>query len=298
MNAAVIDIGSNSVRLLIVDGAGREMVRDVAITGLGSGVDETGRIGPTGYEATMRVIERYAANVREHDAATLEAVATSASRDAANGSALMDDIERVLGTRPRVIGGDVEAVLAFGGATARLPPRDRKLVIDIGGGSTEFVFGALEPTYVTSIDMGSVRLTDRRVLRRPVPPDMIEAVRAECVRAFAPVELPAKPDRAIGVAGTFTSLAAIAMDLDRYDRDVVHGSALRIDDVHRLVESLARLTVTETERIPSLDPARAPVVFAGAVVAEQAMAHCGLDAVTISEYDLLDGLAASALARR
>jgi len=297
VSAAAIDIGSNSLRLLIVDDDGGEMVRDVTITGLGSGVEQTGRIDPARYDATMRVIERHAAIIGQHDVTTLEAVATSASRDAANGPALMDDIERVLGARPRVIGGDVEASLAFQGATAALAPGDRKLVIDIGGGSSEFVFGTGEPSYVSSIDMGSVRLTDRCVSHRPVPADVIDAARAECKKAFSPVELPATPDLALGVAGTFTSLAAMAMDLDRYDRDMVHGSVLRIDAVEALIELLAGLTVAETARIPSLEPGRARVIFAGAVVAEQAMVRCGLDSATISEYDLLDGLAAIALAR-
>jgi exopolyphosphatase / guanosine-5'-triphosphate,3'-diphosphate pyrophosphatase len=297
VSVAAIDIGSNSLRLLIVDDDGTEIVRDVTITGLGSGVEQTGQIDRPGYDATIRAIERYAATIGEHDVDTLEAVATSASRDAANGNDLMEDIERVLGTRPRVIGGDAEAALAFAGATTMLPAGESKLVVDIGGGSTEFVFGRDEPTYVSSVDMGSVRLTDRCVVDRPIPADVIEAVRAECHKAFAPVAIPGAPDRALGVAGTFTTLSVMAMDLDRYDREVVHGSVLRIEAVEHLVEMLAGLTVEETARIPSLDPGRARVIFAGAVVSEQAMVRCGLDAVTISEYDLLDGLAAVALAR-
>ena len=292
----MIDIGSNSLRLLIVDDDGAQIVREVAVTGLGSGVEQTGRIDRARYDATMLVIERYGKIIAEHGVESLEAVATSASRDAANGTALMDDIERVLGGRPQVIDGEHEAILAFSGATAALAAEEHKLVIDIGGGSTEFVFGTVSPIYATSIDMGSVRLTDRCIDRRPVPVGTIERARAECADAFASVELPASPEIAIGVAGTFASLSAMAMRLDRYDRDAVHGSVLGIDMVRELVESLSRMTIDETADIPSLDPGRARVIFAGAVVCEQAMVRCGLDAVTISERDLLDGLAAAALA--
>lgn len=297
MSVAAIDIGSNSLRLLIVDDDGREVVRDVTITGLGRGVDQTGRIDRVAYDATMLVIQRYASVIGEHDVAGIEAVATSASRDAANGAELMREIERVLGVAPRVIRGEVEAALSFTGATAALAPGGGKLVIDIGGGSTEFVFGTLNPTYTISIDMGSVRLTDRCVHQRPIPSSTIERSRAECVEAFAAVNLAERPDVAIGVAGTFSSLSAIAMGLERYERERVHGSVLHIDTVHDLVESLAGLTLEETARIPSLDPARARVIFAGAVVCEQAMARCGIEAVTISERDLLDALAAEALSR-
>ena len=296
MTAAGIDIGSNSLRLLIVDDDGTQIVRDTTVTGLGSGVEQTGRIDRARYDATMLVIERYGEIIAEHHVDSLEAVATSASRDAANGAALMDDIERVLGGRPRVIDGELEATLAFSGATAALAEGERKLVIDIGGGSTEFVFGTVSPIYATSVDMGSVRLTDRCIDLRPIPAATIERARAECRDAFASVELPALPEIAIGVAGTFTSLSAMAMGLDRYDPAAVHGSVLRIETADDLIESLAEMTIDETARIPSLDPDRARVIFAGAVVCEQAMVRCGIDAVTISERDLLDGLVAAALA--
>ena len=296
MTAAAIDIGSNSLRLLIVDDDGTQIVRDVTVTGLGSGVEQMGRIDRARYDATMLVIERYATIIAEYDVAGIEAVATSASRDAANGAELVDEIGRALGVRPRVIGGDVEAELSFAGAACGLAPEEGKLVIDIGGGSTEFVFGTVNPSCTTSIDMGSVRLTDRFVEQRPIPDGTIATARDACAEAFGSVELTARPDVAIGVAGTFTSLSAIAMRLERYERDRVHGSVLRLDTVSDLVESLAGLTIDETAHIPSLDPARARVIFAGAVVCEQAMVRCDLDAVTISEHDLLDALAAQALA--
>ncbi len=293
MSVAAIDIGSNSLRLLILDDEGCEVTRDATVTGLGSGVEKTGRFDPTTYAATMSVIERYARSVAVHGVTKVEAVATSASRDADNGPDLMDDIESVLGVRPRVISGDLEAALAYAGATSALTPRESKLVIDIGGGSTEFIFGDREPTYAVSVDIGSVRLTDRCVGGRPISTGTIHAIRRECADAFSIVEIPGVSDIAIGVAGTFTSLVAMAMELDRYDRDHVHGSVLHLGAITGLVDYLARLTLDETASIPSLDPLRAPVMFAGAVIAEQALERCALDAVRISENDLLDGLAAT-----
>ncbi len=298
MSAAAIDIGSNTVRLLVVADDGTEITREATVTGLATGVDATGRIDEPGYRATLEVIERYAGTIVAVGATKVEAVATSASRDAANGADLMDDIASILGVRPRVIAGTDEAALAFAGATGALEGRPDALVIDIGGGSTEFTAGRGEPSYAVSIDVGSVRLTDRYVESRPVPREVVDAVRLACDRAFSAVDLPGKPQVAIGVAGTFTSLAAMALGLERYDRDRVDGSVLAATDVVELVGMLAGMTVAETAAIPSLEPSRARVIFAGAVVAERAMARCGLDTVTVSEHDLLDGLVARALRRR
>jgi len=297
VRVAVVDIGSNTIRLLITDNDGRELARDVTVTGLGSGIERTGRFDRHAYEATVSAAARYRSVIATHAVSTIDAVATSASRDAGNGTALMDDIERVLGVRPTIIDGASEAALAFSGATEGQPDRAKKLVIDVGGGSTEFVFGTTDPLYTTSIDMGSVRLTDRCVLERPVRASTIEIARTECDAAFAAVSLPEIPDRSLGVAGTFTNLSAIAMHLEVYDRAVVHGSLLSVASVGELVDRLAGLTIEQTEAIPSLDPARAKVMFAGAVIVERAMIRCGIDPITISEHDLLDGLAANARGR-
>jgi len=295
VNVAAIDIGSNTLRLLIIDESGSEVARDVTVTGLGRGIDRTGRFDPDAFASTLEVIARYARLIRSTDVSAVEAVATSASRDASNGPDLMIGIERLLGLRPVIIDGASEAGLAFSGATKGLPSATTKLVIDIGGGSTEVVFGTEAPEYAKSTDMGSVRLTDRLVTKRPVPRDVLALMRDECDLAFSSLDVDAVADQSIGVAGTFTNLSAMAMQLDRYDRSIVHGSRLTLGSVTTLIDRLSHLSIAETAEIPSLDPARAPVIFAGAVIAERVMQRCDVDEVTISEMDLLDGLAAEAL---
>jgi exopolyphosphatase/guanosine-5'-triphosphate,3'-diphosphate pyrophosphatase len=164
------------------------------------------------------------------------------------------------------------------------------LVIDVGGGSTEFVVGDDAPLAATSIDIGSVRLTERLLVERPASKEQVAAATDLVRRMFAPVAIPGPPVRAIGVAGTFTSLAAIHLGLAAYDRARVDGSTLTVSDLDRLVANLSRLTIEETEAIPSLQADRAPVLLGGAVVVREAVRRCGLGRVTVSETDLLDGI--------
>lgn len=295
MRVAAIDIGSNSVRLLVIDEDGNEITRDVTVTGLGRGIEGTGRFDPAAFSATLDVIGQYAAKLESLHIDAVRVVATSASRDAANGPELMNAVEQLVGTRPEVIDGDVEAALAFSGATIGMPALQRKLVIDIGGGSTEVVFGTESPEYATSIDMGSVRLTDRLVTERPVSEVMLSQMRHDCDRAFSDIEVTGVEDVSIGVAGTFTSLSAMAMQLDVYDRSTVHGSQLDLTSVIELVDHLSSLSIASTARIASLDPARAPVILAGAVIAERVMLRTEITSITISETDLLEGVALTML---
>lgn len=295
MNVAAIDIGSNTLRLLIIDESGNEVARDSTVTGLGRGIDRTGRFDADAFASTLEVIARYARLIRSTDVSAVKAVATSASRDASNGTDLMIGIERLLGLRPVIIDGDSEASLAFSGATRGLPGASTKLVIDIGGGSTEVVFGTETPEYVKSIDMGSVRLTDRFVTVRPVPDDVLALMRDECDRTFSSLDVDRVADQSLGVAGAFTNLSAMAMHLDRYDRSIVHGSQLELTAVSELIDRLSPLSITSTAKIPSLDPARASVILAGAVIAERVMQRCEVDNITISETGLLDALAAEVL---
>ncbi len=290
MTTAAIDIGSNSVRLLVVDDDGTELARATEVTALGTGLERTGSFDADAYTATIEVITRYSATIADLGVDLVRAVATSASRDAGNGPALVADVERVLGTMPTIIDGAREANLAFAGATRGLGGGGTKLVVDIGGGSTEFVYGFDTPSYAVSVDMGSVRLTDRCIDTRPALPDQMVDARAEVDAAFAPVAVCDSPEIAIGIAGTFTSLSAMALDLEVYDSDRVHGSHLTLDVVRELTGWLATLSLSETAAIPSLDPARARVILAGAVVAERALVHCGLESVTVSERGLLNGL--------
>ena len=177
------------------------------------------------------------------------------------------------------------------GAVAGVPGPGPTLVIDPGGGSTEFVIGVMEPIMATSIDMGSVRLTERLLPERPASRERVDAAAAAVAAMFGEVELPVAPVRTIGVAGTYTALAAIHLGLAEYDRSMVHGVTLTVEDLDRLVMMLMPLTVDQTAAIPSLAPGRAPVLLGGAVVAAEAARCSGLDSLIVSEADLLDGIA-------
>ena len=202
----------------------------------------------------------------------------------------MADVSSVLGISPSIIDGAREAELAFAGATRGLEGGTSKLVIDVGGGSTEFVYGVDSPSYARSIDMGSVRLTDRCFDQRPVTEQQLADARSQADAAFVSVVIPGSPRIAIGVAGTFTSLAAMSLRLDTYDPEVVHGSSLDVGIVSSFVEWLSNLSVAATATIPSLDPARARVILGGAISVERALLHCGIETATVSERGLLDGL--------
>jgi exopolyphosphatase/guanosine-5'-triphosphate,3'-diphosphate pyrophosphatase len=295
MNVAAIDIGSNSVRLLVLDDEGVQIIRESTVTGLGRGVDTGRRFRDDTIAATLDVMRSYAASIADCGASVVRPVATSASRDAANGEELMAAISDILGTRPEIISGDVEAELAFSGATANTGGAPPFLVIDIGGGSTEFVFGVSEPSYAVSIDIGSVRLTDRQLPDRPPTALQLAEASAHVDALFSAIALPGMPRTVIGAAGTFTSLAAIDLGLDHYDRDAVHESTLSRYDLKQLIAELSVLTVDETAAIPALDPGRAPVILAGAVVADRAAVSVGADHILVSEYGLLHGVAMSLL---
>ncbi len=291
MIRAAVDIGTNTVRLLVVDGEGRDLERSYVVTGLGRGVDASGTFRADSVAHTLDVLGEYRETIHRFGAAATRAVATSATRDVSDFETFLDAAERALGFRPEVISGEEEATLSFqGGVSGGLgaPPT---LVIDVGGGSTEFVYGAEAPEYATSIDIGSVRLTDRRLPDRPVIDDQLAAARTQADTDFSEVVLPGSVGTAIGVGGTFTSLATLAMDLPRDAR--VHGTRLSSADVTTLVGVLAGMTIAETEQLSALDPARAPVILGGAIVVERAMVVAGLDAIAVTEHDLLDGIVLS-----
>jgi exopolyphosphatase/guanosine-5'-triphosphate,3'-diphosphate pyrophosphatase len=291
VTVAAIDIGSNTVRLLIIDDGGAEIAREVTVTGLGRGVDSSKVLGRPAVEATLEVIGGYAAACRDAGVDRLGAVATSATRDARNGSAVMDEIAELLGVVPEVISGHREAVLSYAGATEGLGP-GHHVVCDVGGGSTEFVEGIEAAiTWSRSYDVGSVRLTDRCLPGDPVPPERIAFARSEVDAVLSEPPVQARTDLMIGVAGTFTSLAGIHLGLDRYDRTKVHGTVMSLDDIVRLGATLATMTIAELEAIPSLDPRRAPVIVAGSIIAERALVAVSATRVRVSEHDLLDGLA-------
>jgi len=287
-----VDIGTNTVRLLVAEAGERgieDIERLVEIVGLGVGVDATGRFDPERVEAALAVLEAYGGRARELGVERVGAVATSATRDADDGAAFLARASQALGHPVEVITGIEEAALSFRGASRGLALA-ATLVIDPGGGSTEFVLGTETPRYSVSIDIGSVRLTERLLPERPAPAERVAAAAAEVAEMFGLVRLPSLPDRVIGVAGTFTSLSAIDLGLDAYDPETVHGSVLSLDALDRLVARLSALTVDETAAIPSLDPRRAPVLLGGAIVAREALRVSGLSEAMVSEHDLLDGI--------
>jgi len=290
VNVAAIDIGSNSVRLLIADTNGVEVVRDVVVTGLGSGVDRSGILAEERVGATIDALTRLTEAMSGHDVARRVAVATSASRDAVNGPDVMQRFAEVIGIGPKIITGDREAALSFSGATGGISTKGSTVVVDIGGGSTELVVGRSAVERSLSYDMGSVRLTDRVLGTRPASQGQIANAMDVVDETLGDVRWARDHDHVIGVAGTFTSLSAINLGLQTYDRAAVHDSVLTKADIGTLVNLLRGMTVEETEAIPSLDPMRAPVILAGAVVAERVLKAIGAPDITVSEYDLLDGL--------
>jgi exopolyphosphatase/guanosine-5'-triphosphate,3'-diphosphate pyrophosphatase len=293
MTVAAIDIGTNSMRLLILDDDGTEVVRRVEVTALGKGVDATGRFDPERVAETLDVMSGFGRTMRRMGVGKVSAVATSASRDAANGQEFVAEVANRIGVTPQIIGGAREAALSFAGATVGRGAGTH-LVIDIGGGSTEFILGDVAPHKAVSIDMGSVRLTDRHLAAKPVSGAALSDAHRAADEAF--VDVPGdKEALVIGVAGTFTSLAAIALDLDAYDRTRVDGTMLTLDMVDSMVERLASMSLLETARIPSLDSKRAPVILAGAVIAACALTAVSASEVVVSEADLLDALAGELL---
>lgn len=291
VRAAAIDIGSNTVRLLIADVADASITdveRRVEIVGLGRDLAASGSLAPDRIREAVRVLAEYRAAVEEVRPDRIRVVATAATRRANNAGEFLLEAERALGSRVDVISGEDEAALSFAGAAWGGGATGPLLVIDPGGGSTEFVYGEARPEWAVSVAMGAMTLTDRLLPSRPPAPQDLVAALAAVEEAFA--EVPVAPvARVIGVAGTFTSLAAIHLDLGVYDREAVHGSALTERDLEGLVARLSRLTVAETEAIPSLDPKRAPVILSGAVIAAAATRRTG-GSVTVSEADLLEGV--------
>lgn len=285
MKVGVVDIGTNSMRLLITDGV-TEFGRWVEVTGLGRGVDSTGVLSEDAMERTLVVLERFGIQMTTLGVEKRYAMATSASREATNRDDFLDRAEKALGVRPEVISAAREGLLSFDGAEADFLVDEPILVSDIGGGSTELAIY----DEVMSIQMGSVRLTDRMSSVYPLPDREHERSMEMAWSAFAGIDFDFVATH-IGVAGTWTSLAAIAQGLPRYERSKVHGFWLELLELERVLDMLFRMTLEEIESIPSLDPKRAPVIRAGALVAHAVAGWIGLDAILISEKDSLDGAA-------
>ncbi len=288
MNVGVIDIGTNSMRLLITDGV-VDLQRLEEVTGLGRGVDSTGVLSEPRIVETVAVLERYGRLMGEAGVTRRKVIATSASRDAANREEFFDRAESAIGVRPTLITGEEEARLAYDGAVRGFAGASPIVVSDIGGGSTEFV---TEEAGV-SIDIGSVRVTERAVPFRPASPVEVEGARDEIRDAFAGVSA-FEYGSLIGVAGTWTSIASVARATPIGTS--VHGREVTRSEVARIVDIMAELDLEETAHLPGLDPKRAEVILGGILVAEGVMDAIGAETATVSEHDTLDGVAMSLLA--
>jgi exopolyphosphatase/guanosine-5'-triphosphate,3'-diphosphate pyrophosphatase len=298
---AVVDIGSNSTRLLVADvSAGRvaEVVRLSTVTRLGRGVDLSGRLSGEAIEVACEAIAGYVALYEEAQPEVVVANATSAVRDAANGDAFVAELRERFALSARILDGEEEARLTYLGATAERPPAERTLVIDIGGGSTELIVGAgTEIAFHTSLQAGVVRHTERHLSSDPPGAGELEEMAGDLRGPIgaAVAEMPGpKPTRGIAVAGTPTSLAAIELGLETYDPARVHGHVLTLPAIQRALSRLASVPLSERERIAGLHPDRAPTIVAGVVILVEAMRAFGLGEVEASEHDILYGAAIEA----
>ena len=298
--AAAIDCGTNSIRLLIADvdvAAGRvtDVVRDLRIVRLGEGVDATGAFAPAALERTFAACREYADALAAAGRPPLRFVATSASRDVSNRAAFAAGVREILGVEPEVISGDEEGTLSFAGATAGLP-RDARppfLVVDIGGGSTEFVLGNASVTHRTSVDLGCVRMTERHLRADPPTRAQVAAATADIdaavARAGAVVPL-RQAATLIGLAGTVTTVAALALGLPRYQPERVHHSRISAAEVHRIGEELLGMTHAELRALPAMVPGREDVIGAGTLILQRIVEASGAAEVLVSEHDILDGV--------
>src|SRR5688572_24868193 len=247
MTVAAVDIGTNSVRLLIADENGRQLERAMQITRLGQGVDQSGALHPDAITRTLAVLSSYGERIQSFGVRRVRAAATSAARDTSNRELFFDAAERALGARPELLSGDEEARLSFRGATAELSSSDGPfLVVDIGGGSTEFVLGSSEPEAQVSVQMGCVRLTERHLSADPPTAEQVDAciedVRRELLKVRAVMDVQ-RARKVIGLAGTVSALAGIQLCLAEYDANRTHGSVLARADVETLFERLRKATV-------------------------------------------------------
>lgn len=285
MRVAAIDIGTNSVLLLIAEQRGAALVALVdhmTITRLGQGVDATRALSPEAVERTLACLARYGEELRAYGVERVDAVGTSAMRDAVGGDAFIARAHEILGVAPRVISGEEEADLTFAGALTgiALPEVSPRIVFDVGGGSTEIILGSAAGVvqYAVSLDVGSVRLTERHIRTDPPTSTELDAVRTDIRAALASV--PPAADGAdepvlVGVAGTVTTLAAIAREVAPYDGARVHGSRISWDEVNSITSKLASLPLAARKQLLGLDPARADVIVAGSVLVEEILRWAG-----------------------
>ena len=299
---AAVDCGTNSIRLLVADidpdaGTLTDVDRRMEIVRLGEGVDATGRLAPEALARTFAACDTFAAVVRDTGAERVRFVATSASRDVENRDEFVAGVRERFGVEPEVVTGDEEAALSFAGATRELVATDLAqpfLVVDIGGGSTELVLGGTSVEAARSVDVGCVRMTERHLHDDPPTAAQISAARADIDKAISLAAETVPLERAatlVGLAGSVTTVAAMALDLPTYDRDRIHHAQIPAAHVHRVARTLLAMRRAERASLPFMHPGRVDVIAAGALILSALLHHVEADVVVVSEHDILDGIA-------
>jgi len=298
MRVGAIDCGTNSIRLLIADISGssfREVYRGMEIVRLGQGVDETGEFHPDAIERTLSAVDTFHRELARRGVENLRFCATSASRDATNRDIFLDGVHARLGIYPEVISGEEEAALSFKGATQELSQNQAPfLVVDIGGGSTEFVFGRESVESSKSVNIGCVRMSERHFRSDPSTEQEIESARADVIAAIgeAAAQVPIKQaSTLIAVAGTATTVAAAALGLTEYDRYSIHLSRIKAEQVHSVSEMFLSMNRAERSVLGYMHPGRVDVITAGSLVLSEVMRATGAKEFVASESDILDGMA-------
>ncbi len=296
MRVAAIDVGTNSTRLLVAEeqaGGIRSLDRRLTITRLGQGVDRRRMLSAEALERTFASIAEYAAVCGEYGVERLRVTGTSAVRDARNREGFFDGVRRLTGSDAVLLSGEAEARTTFLGVRSDLDAPEHILVVDIGGGSTEFIFGGREPEHLVSLDFGCVRMLEKHLHSDPPTPEELDALRSEVGAAIEEIaaRLEVTPaTRVVGVAGTVTQLAALKAGLSAYDPDAVHLSTLSHGDVRRLARRLGSLPFEQRRRVKGLEPGRVDVIVAGAEILLCVMETFDVGEILVSERDILDGV--------
>lgn len=295
---AAIDCGTNSIRLLIADISGgkfKEVLRDMEIVRLGQGVDENKSFHPDAINRTLAAVEKFKNQLTGKGVEKIRFCATSATRDAANRDLFIDGVRQILGVEVEVIPGEEEARLSFNGATKELLQTDAPfLVVDIGGGSTEFVYGNKEVEFAKSVDIGCVRMSERHLKSQPVEMSQVAQAIIDIDKAIAQAAAVVPISTAktlVAVAGTATTIAAAALDLETYDRYAIHLSRIPAEKVHKVSAAFQAMTKSEISKLGFMHPGRVDVITAGSLVLSRVMAATGATEFVASESDILDGMA-------
>ncbi len=295
---AAIDCGTNSIRLLIADISGgkfKEVLRDMEIVRLGQGVDENKSFHPDAINRTLAAVEKFKNQLAGKGVEKIRFCATSATRDAANRDLFIDGVRQILGVEVEVIPGEEEARLSFNGATKELLQSDAPfLVVDIGGGSTEFVYGNKEVEFAKSVDIGCVRMSERHLKSQPVEMSQVAQAIIDIDKAIAQAAaiVPiSKAKTLVAVAGTATTVAAAALELETYDRYAIHLSRIPAEKVHKVSAAFQAMTKSDISKLGFMHPGRVDVITAGSLVLSRVMAATGATEFVASESDILDGMA-------